>query len=319
MTNEQHSNPLVSASFDRRGFFRIGGITLAAGAVLAACGDPAGEAGELGRVGVGATQPTLADSVVDDSVLLRTSASIEQSIVDAYQHILDGGFLAQSSATFPDLGDQTELITTFQTAHRQAAETYNQLAGEAGAEAWTCGNPRLDAAFINPIFARVEKGAEKTDTAAAIEPSEDPVRDMINLVVTLELLSTESAQALVPLVSEPSFRAEAMRLGARAARQAALVSLRINPGGYVTTTDAQNAGVTQTTAAATETTAAAEGGAEATPQTEIPLPVAIPSQFGSLAAITYIGGKGDENGVRLKFNFETPSLNSYVYPFSTCD
>lgn len=318
MTNEQHSNPLVSASFDRRGFFRIGGITLAAGAVIAACGDPAGNAGEIGRVGVGATQPTLADPVVDDSVLLRTSASIEQSIVDAYQHILDGGFLAQPSATFPDLGDQTELVTTFQQAHRQAAETYNQLAGESGAEPWTCGNPRLDAAFITPIFDRVEKGAAKTDTAQEIKPSEDPTRDMINLVVTLELLSAASAQALVPQVSQPSYRAEAMRLGARAARQAALVSLRINPGGYVTTTDAQNAGVTETTAAPTETTAAASDGGD-TPQTEIPLPVAIPSQFGALSAITYVGGKGDENGVRLKFNFETPSLNSFVYPFSTCD
>ena len=58
--------------------------------------------------------------------------------------------------------------------------------------------------------------------------------------------------------------------------------------------------------------------ADAPPLTEIPLPVAIPGQFGSLAAIVYVGGAGDENGVRLKLNFETPSLNSFAYPFNAC-
>ena len=147
---------------------RIGGITIAAGAIMAACGDPASSAGEVGRVGTGATNPTLPEAKVDNSVLLRTSASIEQSIVAAYQHILDSGLLAQASATFPDLGDQSGLVTTCQEAHRKAAETYNGLAQEAGGEAWDCGNPRLDAAFLDVIFARVEKGAEATDTAAEI-------------------------------------------------------------------------------------------------------------------------------------------------------
>ena len=55
---------------------------------------------------------------------------------------------------------------------------------------------------------------------------------MVNLVVTLEPLSAATSQALVPQVTEPSFRAEAMRLGARSARQAALLSLRMNPGAY---------------------------------------------------------------------------------------
>lgn len=323
------ATPAVSASFDRRGFFRIGGLTLAAGAVIAACGDPASSAGEVGRVGTGATNPTLPEADVDNSVLLRTSASIEQSIADAYQHMLDSGALAQPSPTFPDLGDQSDLVSSFIDSHRKAAESYNQLAQEAGGEAWDCGNPRLDSAFIDPIFERIEQGTAATDTAEAIPASDDPTRDMVNLVVTLELLSAASAQALVPQVTEPSFRAEAMRLGARSSRQAALMSLHINPGAYVTSGDAQaaNPAATTTTAAATETTqdiaapdsGTESGGEEAPAATEIPLPYAIPSQYGSLAPITYIGGAGDENGVRLKVNFETPSLNSFVYPFSTCD
>ncbi len=326
MSNETNL-PIVSASFDRRGFFRIGGLTVAAGALIAACGDPASSAGEVGRVGTGATAPTLLDPIIDNSVLLRTSASIEWSIADAYQRMLDAGHLAGTSTTLPDLGDQSELVSGFLDQHRKAAESFNALAQEAGGEAWTCGNPRLDSAFIDPIFERVEKGAAATDVAKEIPPSDDPTRDMINLVVTLELLSTATSQALVPQVTEPSFRAEAMRLAARSSRQAALVSLRVNPGAYVTETDALNANpnATTTTVAATETTqdiAAPDNGGttapEAPPQTEIPLPIAIPSQYGSLAPITYIGGAGDENGVRLKLNFETPSLNSFVYPFDSC-
>lgn len=317
MSNENNL-PIVSASFDRRGFFRIGGITIAAGAIMAACGDPASSAGEVGRVGTGATQPTLLDPIVDNSVLLRTSASIETSIVNAYQHILDAGHLAKGSTTFPDLADQTETVKGFLEQHRKAAESFNSLAQEAGGEAWTCGNPRLDAAFIEPIFARVENGAAATDTAKEIAPSDDVLRDMVNLIVTLELLSAASSQALMPQVTEPSFRAEAMRLAARSARQSALMSLRLNPGVYFTDTDIVNANpnaTTTTAAAAPETTAAADA---PPPQTPIPLPVAVPTQYGSLAPITYVGGAGDENGVRLKLNFETPSLNSFVYPFDTC-
>ncbi len=326
MSNETNL-PIVSASFDRRGFFRIGGLTVATGAIIAACGNPASSAGEVGRVGTGATQPTLLDPIVDNSVLLRTSASIEWSIADAYQRMLDAGNLAGTSATLPDLGDQSDLVSGFLDQHRKAAESFNALAQEAGGEAWTCGNPRLDSAFLDPIFARVEDGAAATDTAKEIPPSDDATRDMINLVVTLELLSAATSQALVPQVTEPSFRAEAMRLATRSARQSALVSLRINPGAYVTQTDAQNANpaATTTTVAATETTqdiaAPDDGGTTAPaapPQTEIPLPVAIPSQYGSLAPTIYIGGAGDENGVRLKLNFETPSLNSFVYPFDAC-
>jgi hypothetical protein len=331
MTNETNSPMVppaaspVAASFDRRGLFRIGGITVATAAILAACGD---DSGELGRVGVGAPTPTLLDPIVNNSVLLRTSASIEISIVQAYEHILEGGFLKVPSTTYPDLGDETDLVTVFTEHHRKAAETFNGLAEEAGGEPWDCGNPRLDSAYLDVIFTRVEDGAPATDSAPAIPPSDDPTRDYIDLVYTLETLSAASCQALMPQVTESSFRAESMRIGVRSARQSALVSLRINPGVYVSPIDAEaatpGAPVTTTTVAPTTTqNIAAPADTTATgeappPETPIPPPVANPTQFGSLTAIQYIGGAGDENGVRLKLNFETPSLNSFTYPFDSC-
>ncbi|MEY4175211.1 MAG: hypothetical protein RI900_2376 [Actinomycetota bacterium] len=304
MTTMNHL-PTNPTQIDRRALLRIGGVTVAGAAFVAACGSTAG--GEIGRVGTGATKPTLLDPVVDDGVLLRSSASIETSIANAYQRILDSGVLAGGSATYADLGDQSDLVAKLQEHHTAAAATFNELAVAAGAEAWECGNTRLDAAYIDPVFNRVQDGAAATDAAAAIEPSDDACRDMINLVLALENLSAETCQAMVPLVTQAAQRVELMTAGARSARQAALVALAINPGAHVAGSPAAQAAPTTTAPAGDEP-----------PQTEIPLPIAINSQFGSLAPVTWIGGKGDENGVRLKVNFETPSLNSLAYPFDTC-
>ncbi|MDO8364679.1 MAG: hypothetical protein Q7V88_17445, partial [Actinomycetota bacterium] len=299
-----NSTPATPTSqMGRRGLFRLGGLTLATAAVAAACGKS--EAGDVpARVGEGGTTPKLPDAVVDDGVLLRTMAGIETSIAAAYGKMLDDGLISGGSATLPDLGDQTAQVANFQMHHTMAAESFNVLAQEQGAEPWTCGNTRLDNAFIAPIFDRVVNGAAATDSAKAVPPSEDPVRDMINLVHTLESLSAASCQALVASVNDIALRFSAMQIGVRSSRQAALVALRINPGGYVTAVSANNAqpGVT-TTSGATETTqniaatTAAPTDSDAPPPTEIPLPTAIPSQFGPLSAITYIGGAGDENGV----------------------
>ena len=154
---------------------------------------------------------------------------------------------------------------------------------------------------------------------------------MLYLVHTLESLSAASCQGVVPQVSEPALRVTATALGVASARQSALIALLLNPGGYVSVADAeaaQPAGTTTTSLAPTPTQNIAEpgeggeGGGDPEPATpvltDIPLPVAIPSQFGSLAPIVYIGGAGDENGVRLKLNFETPSFNSFAYPFDSC-
>lgn len=308
MTNELE--PTVNTSgVDRRGLLRLGGLTAAALAI-AACADNT-VAGTVGRVGEGGTTPALEKEVVNDGVLLRTMAGISTSIANAYDHILQGGFLSKASATLPDLGDQTELVTLLKTHHTAAAKSFNAMAQEAGAQPWTCGNTRLDAASINMIFERVENGAPATDSALAIGPSDDATRDYINLAFCLESMSASSCQAMVPVLSQPAMRFTAMQIGVRSARQASLVALHIFPGGYIT-----GVGESTTPEDVTTTTVAADGAPPAA--TPIPLPVAIPARFGLLSPTTFIGGAGDENGVRLKINFETPSLNSFAYPFNTC-
>ena len=145
--------------------------------------------------------------------------------------------------------------------------------------------------------------------AAAIQFQSDHQWDIVR----------DQCQALVTQVSEPAMRVASMGIGVRSARQAALMALTLNPGGFVSSTAASSAQPTVTTAAAQEAPAATEAPAsDAPPLTEIPLPVAVPTQFGALSPITYIGGAGDENGVRLKLNLETPSLNSLAYTYTSC-
>ena len=314
MTTDQHFPTDVSASFDRRGLFRIGGLTIATAAIVAACADNT-IPGPVGRVGTGADNPALADPVVNDGVLFRTAASVELSIAAAYKTLLSKGWLATAGATLPKLGDQSDLVKQMAEFHTSSAATFNEMAVAAGEKAFDCGNPRLDSAFIDMIISRVGDGVAATDNAKAIDVSDDPNRDAILLVHTLESLSAAAAQALMGQITQPADRAKSMTIGVRSARQASLVALKVNPGAYFTYTDQVGAvpGYTTTTVAAAEAPASNNP-----PLTEIPLPVAVPSQFGALSGITYIGGNGDENGVRLKLLFETPSLNSLVYPGQEC-
>ncbi len=299
--HEEAMQPVTTHTTSRRDLFRLGGFTFAT-AVIAACSDT--EDNKIGQLGAGDETPALPDAEINDGVWLRTMAGIEFSITNAVQRILEEGLLSGASATYPSLGDTTQLLEFFHHHHSEAAAHFNELAVQQGAVAWECGNPRLDSAYIFPVFDRVLSGVAATDTAKEIAPSDDPVRDFANLLHALESLSAESCQALVALVTDPELRRAAVQNGVWAARNAAHMALLLNPGGYVP--------------AAVAAAAPAAAPSDAPPLTEIPLPVALPAQFGLLSAITYVGGNGDENGVRLKLNLETPSLNSMAYTYMEC-
>jgi hypothetical protein len=305
------------ALFGRRDMLRIGGFTVATAAVITACGEH--ERGEIGRVGAVPTTVKLPDAVVTNVALLRTASSLEHSVVNVYSQVIDNSDLID-----PKLLD---LAKRFMDDHVGHAKLFEKLTTDAGGTAWSCGNPKIDDAIINPILLRITKGAEATPTSKAIDPSDDPHRDVLNFAHGLETLAGATYQALVALFSDPSLRSDAMSVGAREARHAALLALTINPdrpGGLVNFADAVNAepAAPPTTIAPTTTAqniANPVGGAASapapTPQTEIPGVTAIPSQFGALGAVQIVVGKGDENGTRLKINLETPSLNSFVYEY----
>jgi hypothetical protein len=302
-----------NAVLGRRDVFRIGGFSVATAAVLAACGGYQSE--QLGRVGEASEPEPLPEAVVNDVVLLRTASSLEHSALAVYAAVVDNRDLLDAK--------YVDVVKRFVADHEEHAALFEKLTKDAGGTPWTVGNPRLDSAIIQPIIKRITQGADATPTSAAIGPSDDPKRDVLNFAHGLESLAGASYQALVGLLTKPLLRAEAINVGVREVRHAALLALTINPdrpGGLINLGDLASAQpdapveTTPTTVQdiAAPTTVAAE---EVVPQTPIPSVTAIPSQFGSLAQIQLVLGAGDVNGTRLKVNLDTPSLNSLVYEY----
>ncbi|HEX3088049.1 MAG TPA: ferritin-like domain-containing protein [Ilumatobacteraceae bacterium] len=305
--------------FGRRDVLRIGGLGLATAAVITACGETDNQ---IGRVGSVSTTVPLPDVAVSDVTLLRTASSLEHSIINVYSQVIGNSDLLD-----PSMDDLFRRLLDDHTAH---AKLFEGLTTDAGGTAWTCDNPKFDDTVVQPVLERIIKGVPATTIAPAIPPSDDPRRDILNFSHGLEAMSAATTQSFVVLYSDPSLRASGLTVGANEARHAALLALTINPdrpGGWVNFSDAVNAEPASppTTTIAPSTTlqniANAPGAAvpsdsvPAVPQTEIPTVTAVPSQFGSLAAIQIVVGAGDENGTRLKVNLETPSLNSFVYEY----
>lgn len=303
----------------RREVLRVGGATITLGALVAACGSS--NSGTIGRVGDAPPVRTLPAAVINDVVLLRTATSIENSAINVYAAVVDLGVLDNVLG-----GLALEYVKRFVEDHTGHAELFSELTIAAGGVPWTEGNCRLDAAFITPVVTRITVG-DPDAADGAIPPSDDPVRDVLNVAHALETLAGASYQSLVPNLTDVALRRDAMKVAADEVRHAALLALTINterPSGWVdsaaVSTAEPPANLPTTTVGqdiaqpATTTTAPAEQAS-----TPIPMPTAVPTQFGSIAAIPVVVGAGDVNGVRLRANLETPSLNSLIYEYlDTC-
>jgi hypothetical protein len=170
--------------FGRREAFRIGGIGISLAALAAACGSDRGGDTAPGRVGFAPTPEPLPSLPVDDSVYLRTSSSLEVTIVDAYEEMLADGALGADVAT---------ALSALVTRHEDLAEQLSELTGQAGGVPWTCANPWIVERLIEPVM-------------ASISESDDPARDLLNLAISLENLAAATHQSFTRLLIDPSLR-----------------------------------------------------------------------------------------------------------------
>ncbi len=309
----------LQAVLGRRDVFRLGGFAVSTAAVLAAC---AYDAGEPGRVGDAEPGEPAATVKVNNSVLLRTASSLEYSAVDVYQQVIDNKLLD---------GPGLEIAKRFQADHGEHALTFENLTREFGGTPFTCGNAKIDSTLIKPALDRILKGVPAIGSAEAIEASDNVPLDVLILAHGLENLAGATYQSLVAMFSEPSLRADAMAVGKVEARHAAILAM-VTPGGSIlpeptaaaetspSTTVAGGDGApsadVNSTTSTTSTVLAASG--TGTVEARV-LPVALPSAFGQLGAYQIIIGKDDVNGVRMKVNLETPSLNSLIYEEIACN
>lgn len=276
----------VATLLGRRRFLHLGGASVATAAVLAACGGT--DSPGIAKIGTAPTTTQLPDAIVNDVVLLRTASSLEHTAISVYELVIDNADLLDPA--------YNDLAKRFRDDHAEHAALMEQLTVDAGGEAWTCGNPRLDELVI-PAILRAITG----DEASGVAPSDDPRRDVLNVAQAFESLAGSTYQSLMPVLSLPSLRKDAISVASQEVRHAAILSIALTgrPSGYMHPDEI----------------AAATGQEVAAPESDVPAVYAIPGQFGNLGATQLVIGAPNELGNRVSLNVETPSLNSLVYEY----
>lgn len=149
---------LVIGGLDRRSFLRVGGITIATSAVLAACGNDDSSSGSAGT-----TDEDESDDerpAIEDVTILRTASSIEALAFDVYQRAIDSGLL-----TTPSVAEAAKL---FQAQHKEHGDLFQGATKEAGGEPYAAPNAAL-LQQLQPALAAVRDEAGIVRLAYDIE------------------------------------------------------------------------------------------------------------------------------------------------------
>jgi hypothetical protein len=198
------SDPLRTPT-SRRQLFRLGGLTLSAGALVAACGADRGGDTSPGRVGYAPPVTELGDYSVTDVVLLRTASSYELTAVSVYQAALDAGVLdAEGTALAEALLDQ----------HQATADAMGELTVAAGGEAWECTNPWLMNRTIGPIL-------------ETIAESDDVRRDLLTLAISLENIAAATHQTFAEHLTESDQRIATATAAQQESRNSAVLAIAV--------------------------------------------------------------------------------------------
>lgn len=195
----------VLGGLTRRSLFRIGGVTIAGGALLAACGSDDSSSGATAPAGTtpasipstdapGTTQAAAGDDVI----ILRTASSIEELAVAAYQLAIDSGLVTTAA-----VGDAAKLFQSHHMEHSQLFQAATKAAG---------GTPFAEA---NPAV------------LAAIQPAIDALTDeasVLMLALELEMAAAQTYQSNVGAVTDLALNKALMSVGGVEARHAAVLA-----------------------------------------------------------------------------------------------
>ena len=256
----------------RRRFLLAGGATISFGALLAACGG--GEKSGIARVGLAPETTSLPDAPVTDVTLLRTATSLEHNAIFVYEAVAEAG---------QQTGDAAKIAARFLADHKAHADATASLTSSLGGTPFTEPNPRLQSLYIEPALALVTS-------------AEDPAADSLALAYALETLAGATYQFYVPMISDPSLRAQAMGIGQQEARHAAVIGAVLHPDRLVSSNGLA---------------IKAEYREEGDPSPFY----AVPTTFGTQSPVPVTLGPANESGSRTTVNLETPSLNSMVYEY----
>ncbi|MGE3587798.1 MAG: ferritin-like domain-containing protein, partial [Ilumatobacteraceae bacterium] len=196
---QEESSAALLGGLTRRSLFRIGGVSIAGAALLAACGgddDTATTSGSTATTMAPGTTMAPATTVAmsSDVIMLRTISSLENLAVAAYQIAIDSGLVTTSA-----VGDAAKL---FQSHHMEHAQFFQAATTNAGGEPFTDPNPAV---------------------LAQLQPTIDALQDeqgVVQLALDLERAAAASYQSGVGVVMDTSLNKALMSVGGVEARHA---------------------------------------------------------------------------------------------------
>ncbi len=257
----------------RRDALKLGGLTISAAALVAACGNDRSGDTAPGRVGFAPPIEELADYPIDDAVLLRTASSLELTAIAVYEAILDTGLLD---------AEQTALVERLIEDHQMIADEMGELTESLGGVAWECTNPWYMSRTVEPLL-------------AAVLASDNPVRDIFNAAVVLENVAAGTHQSLTIQLEDADAAAATIAAATLESRHSAFIVATVRgPEGYVSPLIDGD-------------------GDSPTDVDGVPQKFSITTRFGSTGQAELVAGAPNENGVRETFIIQTPSLNSWIY------
>lgn len=199
---------LVGLPSSRRGFLRVGGLTVAASAVLVACGGEAGDPGvsRTGSVpeGTASGPPELEPSSELDTTLLLTAGSIEVLAVATYEELLEQGWIEDEGLN--------EVAQVFRDQHREHEERIAEAAREVGATPYEEANPHLWSTVVEPDLATIESAEEEERQSLALD-----------LAYRIEDIATQSYTRSAGLLTTADLREAAISIGSVEARHVSVI------------------------------------------------------------------------------------------------
>lgn len=199
---------LLGVPHSRRGFLRLGGVTVAASAVLVACGSDDTTV-SVTRTGDAITKstaepPSLEPGAELDVTLLLTASSIESLAIAAYDDVLANGWLGDAA-----LNQAAELFRDQHIEHREVIDAAVRGLGETP---YNEPNPFLLDNVVAPAAAEI----------AALEPGDQQL-EALELALQLEDVAAQTYTSAGGLFTSPDLRQAGMSIGAVEARHVAVI------------------------------------------------------------------------------------------------
>jgi hypothetical protein len=185
---------LLLSGLNRRRFLQIGGVSVLAGAVLAACG---GNDKKNNASSAGSDSGKGSDT---DLAILKTASSLEHVAIDVYQKAIDNASALGITAAVADVAK------LFQAQHKDHAGFFEGATKELGGTPFTKANP----AVMDSLASRI--GMLKTQT------------DVLMLARDLENVAAATYQSTVGAFDMLSLNQKAMSVGGVEARHAAVLN-----------------------------------------------------------------------------------------------